>query len=142
MPYTAAKKAGILNRLFGGVTTGLGADVATLYFGLMTTAPGADGTGFVECTGTSYARVSKTNDTTAFPSISAGQTKVNATAVTFPAPGANDWGTIKAVGIWDASTAGNLLYWMLPAEFTPVSGNAPSIAASSFQASLPETIVT
>lgn len=136
MPYTAAYKAAVLNRLFGGVTSGLSADKSDLYFGLMTVAPGTDGTGFTECTGTSYARIQKANDTTRFATITAGQTKVNSEAITFPSPGASDWGSIVAVGIWDALSSGNLLCWGLPTAFTPVSGNAPVIPIGIFTAQL------
>jgi hypothetical protein len=63
----------------------------------------------VSTSGTAYARVSVTNNSTNWPGASAGA-KANGTAITFPtATGA--WGTVTAFGIYDASTAGNLLYW-------------------------------
>lgn len=133
MYITRAYYAALGNRLFGGVTSGLSANIATYYFALFTVAPGSDGTGGTECTGTSYARVSATNNTTNFPTISAGQTKASGAAITFPSPGANDWGTIKAIGIYDASTSGNLLFWVVIPDSTPTSGNAPNIPLGLFQ---------
>ncbi len=133
MPFTAAYKAALANRLYGGVTSGLSADIATLYFGLLTTAPAADGTGQVECAGTSYARVAKTNNTTNFPTISAGAIKVSGTAITFPSPGASDWGNIVAVGIFDASSGGNMVAWMPIPTITPALGDPPSVGSGFFE---------
>lgn len=80
----------------------------TIYFGLFTAAP-SDAGGGTEVTGGSYARVGKTNNTTNFPNASGGS-KSNGTDVTFPTATAS-WGTVTHVGVFDASSAGNLLYW-------------------------------
>lgn len=100
--------------IIGGVTF---TAPATLYVGLLTTAPndastsGALSPG-VEVTGGSYARVAVTNNATNFPAASGGA-KANGTAITFPAPSAN-WGIVVAFIISDvASGAGNILYWGL-----------------------------
>lgn len=60
-----------------------------------------------------------------------GQTSNNA-AITFPAPTAS-WGTITHMGIYDASTAGNLLYWAALATSKTVNNGdaAPSFAISA-----------
>lgn len=81
---------------------------ATLYVGLYTVAP-TDSGGGTEVTGGSYARVSVTNNATNFPAASGGA-KANGTAVTFVQATAN-WGNVVAFGIFDASSAGNLLAW-------------------------------
>ena len=92
---------------------------ATVYVGLFTSAP-SDAGGGTEGSGGSYARqsasftVSGTNPTEA----------ANNAGIEFPAATAN-WGTIAYMGVFDASTSGNLLaYAQLtdPADFlTPLS---------------------
>lgn len=91
----------------------------TLYVGLLTAAP-SDSAAGTEVTGGSYARVGVTNSlanwagtqgagTTVASSGTTGTTSNNA-AVTFPTPTAS-WGTVTHVGIYDASSAGNLLIY-------------------------------
>lgn len=65
------------------------------------------GTEFTTGTAPAYARVALTNNTTNWP---AGNPKSNGTAITFPTA-TGDWPRAFAWGIFDASTAGNLLYW-------------------------------
>jgi hypothetical protein len=84
-------------------------DVATLYFALFTAAPSDDGGG-TEVSGTDYAREGITNNLTNFPAASAGS-KTNDTEVDFGTAGSGGWGTVTHVGIFDASSAGNLLLW-------------------------------
>lgn len=92
---------------------------STLYVGLLTATPSDTGGG-TEVSGNAYARVAVTNSlanwagtqgaaTTVASSGTTGTTSNNV-AVTFPTPTAT-WGTVTAFGIWDASTAGNLLFY-------------------------------
>jgi hypothetical protein len=81
---------------------------ATTYIGLFTAAP-SDSGGGTEVTGGSYARVSVTNNATNWPAASSGS-KSNGIEFLFTTASAN-WGTIVAFGVFDASSAGNLLYW-------------------------------
>lgn len=76
----------------------------TVYVGLFTTAPSDSGPG-TEVTGNAYARTAAT-----FNAPSGGSTSNSAT-ITFPTPTPSGWGTIVGWGIFDASTAGNMLYW-------------------------------
>lgn len=85
---------------------------------LFIAAPSDTGGG-TEVSGGSYARValnpSNTNWTSTQGGTSGASTgtsgiTTNAIAVTFPAPSAN-WGTVVAVGIFDATTSGNLKSW-------------------------------
>ena len=79
------------------------------YLGLFTTTPTMPaGTGGVEVTGGSYARQSLT---AGFAAPSAGSI-TNVSTVTFPTPTAS-WGSVTGVGLFDASTSGNLL-WAAP----------------------------
>ena len=75
---------------------------ATVYVGLFTTDPTDAGSG-TEVSGGSYVRQSATF---AAPSDGASSTSAD---VTFPQATAN-WGTVTHFGIYDASTAGNLMY--------------------------------
>lgn len=98
----------LLDHVFGKTTyTG----PATVYLGLFTAAP-SDAGGGTEVTGGSYARASLTNNTTNFTNAtgSSPASKTTGAALTYPAPTAN-WGTVTHFGIFDASSAGNLLYW-------------------------------
>ncbi len=90
------------------------AATTNVYVALFTTAPADDGTGYVEVSGGSYARVLMAR-ATAFSAITGGTAPhqiSNNGVLTFPTPSAN-WGTILAIGIFDLVTlnAGNLLYW-------------------------------
>lgn len=91
---------------------------ATLYVGLLTAAPSDAGGGTEVATG-SYARVAvtsgvsawkSTNNTTSGASSGTGGVTRNAAAITFPTPSAT-WGTVTHFGIYDATTAGNLLFY-------------------------------
>ncbi|MEB2351860.1 MAG: hypothetical protein OZ924_10645 [Burkholderiaceae bacterium] len=81
---------------------------ATVHLALYTAAP-TDAGGGTEVSGGSYARAAVTNNATNWPAASAGS-KSNGTAISFPAATAS-WGTVVAVGIFDAPSGGNLLYW-------------------------------
>lgn len=73
----------------------------TVYLSLHTATPGDDGTG-AEVSGGSYARQS-------FASTISGNAASNTSAIEFPTA-TGSWGTVSHVGVWDASTAGNLLF--------------------------------
>lgn len=114
---------------------------ATLYISLHTSAT-TDAAGGTEVSGGSYARVAVTASLANFAGTQAaasttassgtgGATSNNGT-ITFPAPTAS-WGTVSHFGIWDASSAGNLLFHGALA--TPKTINngdaAPSFAAAA-----------
>lgn len=79
----------------------------TLYVALFTAAP-SDAGGGTEVSGGSYARIAVTNNTTNFPAATGGA-KSNATAITFAAATAN-WGTVTHMAIFDALSAGNMIF--------------------------------
>lgn len=95
----------ILDQVFGA--TAWTAPV-TLYLALFTAAP-SDSGGGTEVTGGSYARKAVTNNSTNFPNASSGS-KALGVDQTFVTPTA-DWGTVTHVGIFDASSSGNLVAW-------------------------------
>jgi len=106
----------VLNHVFGGNSyTAPG----TLYVGLFTAAP-SDSGGGTECSGGSYARKSMPAMTVSGTSPT---TATNGAAVEF-ATATGSWGTVTHVGVFDASTSGNLLGWAaLSASKTVSSGD-------------------
>jgi hypothetical protein len=82
---------------------------ATVYVGLYTSGPN-DAGGGTEVSGNGYARVAVTNNTTNWPNASAGS-KSNGTAIEFAAASGGSWGTITHFALFDADTAGNILYY-------------------------------
>lgn len=101
---------------------------ASLYFGLFTASP-SDAGGGTEVSGNGYARVAVTNNLTNFPAASGGS-KQNAAAVTWPTA-TGSWGVVVAVGIYDASSAGNLLYWTTISSKTVDSNDTVSIPVNN-----------
>jgi len=113
----------------------------TTYVAIFTATPTAAGGG-TEVSGGSYARVAITSSltnwagtqgatTTAVSSGTSGLTSNN-NSITFPAPTAT-WGVITGMGIYDASTAGNLLLFS-PLAITKTVNNGdapPNFAISS-----------
>lgn len=108
---------------------------AAVYVGLYTAAP-SDAGGGTEVSGNSYARVQVTQADASWDAP-AGTPRAtqNAGVVTFPTA-TGTWGTLTHFGIFDASTAGNLLYWgSLTTNPTITSGMTPSFAAGQLDLS-------
>lgn len=100
----------------------------TFYLALYTSAPTASGGG-TELSGNGYARQTVAFTTTA-------QQSSNTAAVEFPTATA-DWGTIVAVGVFDASTSGNLLaFGNLTASKSIVSGDVLRVPAGDLDINL------
>jgi hypothetical protein len=110
MPFTNYLDQKITQLLFSNTTYTI---PTTWYIALSTTTPvqGAS-PNFTEPGTGAYARVAVTNNTTNWGSITSeptsGYTQQNNTAITFPTA-TGSWGTITYFGIYDASTAGNLV---------------------------------
>lgn len=93
----------LLDHTLGGLAY---SSPATVYVALATASFADDNSGTaneISTTGTAYARQAAT-----FAAASGGSASTSAT-ITFPTATAN-WGTITHFGIYDASTAGYLLY--------------------------------
>ena len=102
---------------------------STIYLGLFTEAP-TDAGGGTEVSGGGYARQSITLD------AASGGATTNSSDITFPQATA-DWGTIVAVGIFDAETGGNLLMWAnLSQSKTVNNGDTFKIAAGDLDISV------
>ena len=76
---------------------------SNVYVGLFTSDPTDAGTG-TEVSGNNYSRKEAT-----FAAASGGSASTNAT-ITFDAASGGNWGTITHIGIFDASSSGNLLF--------------------------------
>jgi hypothetical protein len=102
-----------------------------VYLALFTATP-SDSGGGTEVSGGSYARVSLASK---FAAAASGAITSNAD-IDFGTASAN-WGTITQIGIFDASTAGNLLWWGdLTASKTVNSGDGFKILSGSLTLSL------
>lgn len=102
----------LANLVMGNVFAGVSAmpHPATVYLALFTTNPAQMGAGAVEVSGNAYARIAITNTVPAnWTTPSSGASRSAQTRVFPKATGS--WGTLTGFGIYDASSAGNLLYW-------------------------------
>ena len=98
------------------------------YLALYTVAPSDTGGG-TECSGTSYARQS-------FTMTVSGNTATNGANIEFPTAGSS-WGTIVAVGVFDALTSGNLIaYGNLTTSKTIDTGDVFRIPAGDLDITL------
>ena len=95
----------------------------SVWIGLFTANPNKNGGG-TEVAGGSYARVEMDTDDV-FPAAANSETE-NDSVVSFPTATAS-WGAVTSIGLWDASSAGNLLAWYeLPTPRTV--GNGDNVA--------------
>lgn len=100
----------------------------TLYLSLHTANPDEDGSG-TEVTGGGYARQTVTFTTS-------GNTSTTSAAVEYPTATAS-YGTVSHVGVWDASTAGNLLcYASLTSSKTIDTGDVFRVPAGDLDITL------
>jgi len=100
----------------------------TVYAALFTSAPDDTGAG-TEVAGGSYARQTVTFTAPAPDSIS------NTADVTFPVASA-DWGTIVAFAIFDAASAGNMMY------YANLTASRTILTSDQFRFPLGQLIVT
>jgi len=108
-------------------------DVSGNYLGVSTADPGDDESGLAEPVGNSYARVSLANTDW---NAASGGSKTNSAAKSFPAA-TGSWGTITHLCIFDAETAGNVLWsGELTASKSIASGQTLRFDASSITVSL------
>ena len=125
MSFTNFLETEILDHVFGG--NAYTAPV-TLYTGLYTASPSDTGGG-TELSGNGYAR-----QATAFTVT--GNTASNTSAEEW-ATATGSWGTITHVGVFDASTGGNLMaYGTLTASKTIATGDVFRIPAGDLDITL------
>lgn len=98
------------------------------HLALYTVAPG-EGGGGTECSGTAYARQS-------FTMTVSGDTATNAANIEYAVAGSS-WGTLVAVGVFDAATSGNLIaYGNLTAAKTIDTGDVFRVPAGDLDITL------
>ncbi len=100
MSFTNFLETEILDHVFAGAAYSA---PGTLYIGLFTAISDGEAGSVTEVSGSAYAR-----QTMAF--TTSGATTSNNAAVEFPTA-TGSWGTITHVGIFDASTSGNLMVY-------------------------------
>ena len=105
-----------------------------IYLGLFTSAP-SDAGGGTEVSGNGYSRVEITAKFSAASGTTGGSLSSNAAITGFTASGGN-WGTVNSIGIFDASTSGNLLF------YTALDSSADVNDGDSFQISSGNLTVT
>lgn len=118
--------------------TGSWTKPTAIYVALFTTLPIDDGTGGVEVSGGSYARVlhGPSDATWDAPTDGSGSFR-NATAVQFAAP-TGDWGLIVGFGLFYASTGGTMCTCgSLTAPYLVNNGDAaPAFAAGTLSVTI------
>jgi len=120
----------VLGHLFGGTAYTV---PSTWYIGLFSAAP-TDTTAGTELTGGGYARAAVTNNTTSFPVVAAGSAVVNGPDITlFTSSGSH---TAVAMGLFDASTSGNLVAYSTITSTPIVALDVVRIVAGQLQISL------
>lgn len=113
------------------MTDGTATRPTAWYVGLFTAAPSDSGGGTEVSTG-GYSRQSVTFDAASSP----GGTTSNSGTVSFTASGA-DYGTVTHIGIFDASTSGNLLWHgALTASKTVADGDTLEFSAGNIDLTL------
>ena len=114
--------------------TAFAAAPANTYVALLTAVPTKnDGTGLTEVSGSSYARQAVASSGWSAISLNADNIHdqvTNSGAITFPAVTATGY-TVVGVALYDASTAGNLLFYASVTSQAVAVGNQYVIAASA-----------
>jgi len=125
MSFTNFLETEILDHVFGGSAY---TAPTTLYLALYTAAPGETGGG-TEVSGGAYARQSVAFTTT-------GNTTSNSAAVEYPTA-TSSFGTVTHVGVFDASTGGNLMaYATLSSSKTIDTGDVFRVPAGDLDITL------
>jgi len=125
MSFTNHLETEILDHVFGGSAY---TAPSTLYLGLYTSAPSDTGGG-TELSGSGYARQ-------AMAMSVSGNTASNSAVEEF-ATATGSWGTVTHVGVFDASTSGNLLaYGALSASKAIATGDVFRIPAGDLDITL------
>lgn len=131
MPLSNYFEAAILNHCLRGTAF---TAPSTIHVALFTAAP-SDSGGGTEVSGGSYARASVATGTSTWNAPTTAGICDNVNAISFPAATAN-WGSIVAIGIFDAASGGNLLWYGTISSTAVNSGQTASIAAGALDLSI------
>jgi hypothetical protein len=110
---------------------------ATRWIGFFIAGPTIAGGG-TEASGGAYARVQLLSASMGSPTGTNTRTIANTVAIAFNEASAN-WGNITHIGIFDASTAGNLLSFYDSTDFTANAGITPNIPIGTLTVTQGET---
>lgn len=138
MPLTLAINNAIQDHLLGGPAY---VPEASVLIAVSSTAPNPAGGGVTEPVGGAYARVSKTNDATNFPSSAGnGNVKSNGTVITFPVASAT-WlsgANLTHVLVWNAAGTVLIMYGAIPIGLQQpvIAGNTLSIPVGALDLQL------
>lgn len=101
---------------------------SNIYVALSTADPTESGGSIAEPAGNNYSRV----QCNTWDAASGGAT-ANTSVITFPTP-SGSWGTVTHFALYDASSAGNMLFYgALAASKSVGAGDTPSFAAGALQ---------
>lgn len=128
--HSAVMADKILNWIKGTTFT---AAPANLFVGLFSTAPTTNASNGTEVSGSAYAR--QTIASTAWSAISQNADTIhdqisNSNVITFPIVTSPSY-TVVAIGLWDAATLGNNIYWQTVTSQAVAIGNQYQIAVGA-----------
>lgn len=124
----------VLDHIFRNAALGL--DATNVWVGLFTGAP-SDSAAGTEVSGGSYARAAVVRTGAGWNAAIGTLALTDNTGVVTFVTATGNWGTITHFGIFDAATAGNLLYWAdLPTSKVINNGDTGSFAAGAIDVTL------
>jgi hypothetical protein len=129
MPFSLYARNKMLDHAHGKASW----TMPTAHIGLSTTTPNGTDGNVTEPSGNGYARVATSGATWG---TAASGAITNAAAITFPTATGAGWGTVTHVVAYDASSAGNLLWWDDIASQAVAAGVTPSIPIGDADSSL------
>jgi len=128
MTWTTYLKNKMLDHLYNDAAF----TAPSVYLALSTSTPAVDGSGVTEPVGNNYSR---TQITTGAMGAAAAGSKTNTSDITMPTP-SGSWGTITHLCGFDASSGGNLLWFIDCTDKSVTSGDIPKILAGALIHSL------
>lgn len=134
MPLTTYGAQKLIGYLLGNVSY---APPATIYVALFTSVPSNTGGG-TEVSGGSYARFAATNNSSFWTGATSTYPTVISNAQNFSFTSSTaDWNTVGWIGIYDALSGGNLLWWgVLSTAVDVPSGNVYQFPTGTLQFTL------
>jgi len=127
------------DQIFGTTESSISSSPAgTLYLGLHTGSPEADGADEVTATSYGYARVdvgtSSNSGSAMFAYDSSNYRWDNQATIQFAQASGGDWGTVTHAALWDSSSSGNCIAYVQLASSTSITdGKQASFAANTLQ---------
>lgn len=127
MSWTTYLKNAVLDHIYNDPAY----TAPSVYLAISSTAPAADGSNVTEPSGANYSRVQAT---TGAMSAAASGSKTNGSEITFPVP-SGAWTATHLCG-YDASSGGNLLWYIDVTDRSIVSGDTVKVPVGGLVHSL------